>query len=61
MSTAVHALPENTKNQSSIDQLLSLPVTLAKRERAFEAGLGHGDVLLYNKEYLAIKAYRSKK
>lgn len=39
MNAAVHALPENTRNQSSIDRLLNLPVTLAERERAFDAGL----------------------
>lgn len=39
MTTAVQALPENTKNQSSIDRLLNLPATLAERQRAFDAGL----------------------
>lgn len=39
MNSAVHALPENTKNQSSIDRVLNLPATLAERERFFDAGL----------------------
>ena len=36
---AIHPLPEDAKNQSSIDRVIFLPKTLAERQKIFNTGL----------------------